>query len=78
MPAMAASIPARSAPPRLGFRVVVSRTGPTTVLRLRPGDVAGNELTVAGAHDDVAARDICANMAHANVLIWCSQMSSPR
>jgi N-acetylmuramoyl-L-alanine amidase len=54
---------------RAGFRVVVSRTGPTTVLRLRPGDVSGNMLTVAGSHDDVAARDVCANMAHADVLV---------
>jgi N-acetylmuramoyl-L-alanine amidase len=54
---------------RAGFRVVVSRTGPTTVLRLGPGDVSGHMLTVAGSHDDVAARDICANKAHANVLV---------
>ena len=54
---------------RAGFRVVVSRTGPTSVLRLRPGDVSGHELTVVGSHDDVAARDVCANMAHADVLI---------
>ena len=54
---------------RSGFRVVVSRTGPTTVLRLRPRDVSGRLLTVTGAHDDVAARDVCANMAHANVLV---------
>jgi N-acetylmuramoyl-L-alanine amidase len=52
-----------------GFRVVVSRTGPTTVLRLGPGDVSGNVLTVQGSHDDVAARDVCANMAHADVLV---------
>jgi N-acetylmuramoyl-L-alanine amidase len=52
-----------------GFRVVVSRTGPTTVLRLGPGDVSGGILTAKGSHDDVAARDVCANMAHANVLI---------
>jgi N-acetylmuramoyl-L-alanine amidase len=54
---------------RAGFRVVVSRTGPTTVLRLRPGDVSGHILTVTGSHDDVAARDVCANMAHADVLV---------
>jgi N-acetylmuramoyl-L-alanine amidase len=54
---------------RAGFRVVVSRTGPTTVLRLGPGDVSGHLLTDQGVHDDVAARDICANMAHANVLV---------
>ena len=54
---------------RAGFRVVVSRTGPTSVLRLAPGDVSGNMLTVAGSHDDVAARDVCAIMAHADVLV---------
>jgi N-acetylmuramoyl-L-alanine amidase len=54
---------------RAGFRVVVSRTGPTSVLRLRPGDVSGHVLTVVGSHDDVAARDVCANMAHADVLV---------
>jgi N-acetylmuramoyl-L-alanine amidase len=54
---------------RAGFRVVVSRTGPTTVLRLGPADVSGNLLTALGVHDDVAARDVCANMAHANVLV---------
>jgi N-acetylmuramoyl-L-alanine amidase len=54
---------------RAGFRVVVSRTGPTTVLRLGPGDVSGHVLTDVGSHDDVAARDVCANMAHADVLV---------
>jgi N-acetylmuramoyl-L-alanine amidase len=52
-----------------GFRVVVSRTGPTTVLRPRPRDASGNMLTATGVHDDVAARDVCANLAHANVLV---------
>ena len=52
-----------------GFRVVVSRTGPTSVVRLAPGDVSGGALTVKGVHDDVAARDVCANKAHANVLV---------
>jgi N-acetylmuramoyl-L-alanine amidase len=54
---------------RAGFRVVVSRTGPTTVLRLVPGDVSGHLLTDQGVHDDVAARDVCANMAHAKLLV---------
>ena len=54
---------------RAGFRVVVSRTGPTSVLRLGPGDVSGQLLTVTGSHDDVAARDVCADLAHANVLV---------
>jgi N-acetylmuramoyl-L-alanine amidase len=52
-----------------GFRVVVSRTQATTVLRLGPGDVANGVLTLRGAHDDVAARDVCANDAAANVLV---------
>jgi N-acetylmuramoyl-L-alanine amidase len=54
---------------RAGFRVVVSRTGPTSVLRLGPGDVSGSVLTADGSHDDIAARDVCANMARADVLV---------
>jgi N-acetylmuramoyl-L-alanine amidase len=54
---------------RAGFRVVVSRTGATPVLRLGPADESGGILTDVGSHDDVAARDVCANMAHANVLV---------
>lgn len=54
---------------RDGFTVVVSRTAQTTVLRLGPADVAGGELSLLGAHDDVTARDQCANMAHASVLV---------
>jgi hypothetical protein len=52
---------------RAGFRVVVSRTWATPVLRLGPADESGGILTDVGSHDDVAARDVCANMAHANV-----------
>jgi len=54
---------------RAGFRVVVSRTGDTSVVRLDSGDVSGGLLTVQGVHDDVAARDVCANRAHADVLV---------
>lgn len=54
---------------RDGFNVVVSRTGNTSVARLDRADVNGDLLTDQGVHDDVAARDICANEAHANVLI---------
>src|SRR5579875_3508240 len=54
---------------REGFRVVVSRTRNSSVVRLVPGDVANHELTVQGVHADVAARAECANDAHANVLI---------
>ncbi|MGN6166745.1 MAG: N-acetylmuramoyl-L-alanine amidase family protein [Solirubrobacteraceae bacterium] len=52
-----------------GFRVVVSRTRDSSVLRLGPGEVSGGVLTATGAHADVAARDMCANDAHANVLV---------
>jgi N-acetylmuramoyl-L-alanine amidase len=52
-----------------GFRVVVSRTGPTSVVRLDSADVSGGVLTIQGSHDDVAARDVCANLAHADVLV---------
>lgn len=52
-----------------GFRVVVSRTRPSTVTRLTSSDVAGGAFTVEGSHNDVAARDVCANLAGANVLV---------
>ena len=52
-----------------GYRVVVSRTEQTTVLKLGPGDTDGSLLTVAGAHADIAARDICANKGHASLLV---------
>ena len=52
-----------------GFRVVVSRTEQSTVVRLGPGMESGGELTLEGSHDDVVARDICANDAHASVLV---------
>ena len=52
-----------------GFTVVVSRTKAETVIRPQPGDVSGDQFTVKGVHDDVAARDSCANMAKANVLV---------
>lgn len=52
-----------------GFTVVVSRTGAASVIRPRPGDVSGGLFTVQGVHDDVGARDACANKARANVLV---------
>ena len=54
---------------RAGFQVVVSRTRDTSVLRLGRDDVSGRLLTVEGSHEDVLARDVCANDAHANVLV---------
>jgi N-acetylmuramoyl-L-alanine amidase len=52
-----------------GYRVVVSRTGNTSVDKLSAADVDGNLLSVQGAHDDVVARDVCANLAQADVLV---------
>jgi N-acetylmuramoyl-L-alanine amidase len=52
-----------------GFTVVVSRTKDETVARFGPGDVSGGLFTAQGEHDDVAARDVCANTAKANVLV---------
>jgi N-acetylmuramoyl-L-alanine amidase len=52
-----------------GFRVVVSRTTNSSVARLRAVDTNGKLLTAEGVHQDVAARAVCANEAHANALI---------
>lgn len=52
-----------------GFTVVVSRTKDDTVIRPGPGDVSEGEFTAQGVHDDVAGRDVCADMAHANLLL---------
>ena len=52
-----------------GFSVVVSRTGEESVVRLTPADATGGALTAQGVHNDVAARDICANDAGADILI---------
>lgn len=52
-----------------GYRVVVSRTSNTTVLRLGPAEESDGELTLLGAHDDVAARAQCADDAGAAALV---------
>jgi N-acetylmuramoyl-L-alanine amidase len=52
-----------------GFTVVVSRTKAETVSRPAPDDVDGGLFTTQGVHDDVAARDVCADKAKANVLL---------
>jgi len=52
-----------------GFRVVVSRTTDSNVVRLTPPELSGGELSLQGAHDDVAARDVCANLSGAAVLL---------
>ena len=52
-----------------GYRVVVSRTGPGTVRSPRPDEVNGGTLTPGALRAEIQARDACANMAHADVLI---------
>jgi N-acetylmuramoyl-L-alanine amidase len=52
-----------------GFTVVVSRTGDETVSRPQPDDVSGDLFTAQGVHDDVAARDECADLSRANLLL---------
>jgi N-acetylmuramoyl-L-alanine amidase len=53
-----------------GYRVVVSRTLDTTVVRLTPADLSSEGLlSVQGSHDDVVARDVCANLANADALV---------
>jgi len=54
---------------QLGYRVVVSRTRPSAVSRLTRADVSGGLLTTRGVHDDVAARDVCANKARADIFL---------
>ena len=52
-----------------GYRVVVSRTTAGAVARPAPGDLSGGLFTGQGVHRDLAARDACANSAHASILI---------
>jgi len=52
-----------------GFRVVVSRTKDSTVVRLTSADESGGVLTLQGSHDDVVARDVCADDAKARALV---------
>jgi N-acetylmuramoyl-L-alanine amidase len=54
---------------RKGYTVVVSRTRAATVIRPGAGDISGGVFTAEGEHDDVAARDVCADMAHADLLL---------
>jgi N-acetylmuramoyl-L-alanine amidase len=60
-----------------GYRVVVSRTAASSVVRLTPADLSDGVLSLQGAHDDVAARDICANLAHADALVGIYYDSGP-
>ena len=52
-----------------GFTVVLSRTANSLVGRLGAQDFSGGLLSPQGVHDDVAARDECADLAHATLLV---------
>ena len=52
-----------------GYRVVVSRVGDNNVARLTAADLLDGSLSAQGVHDDVAARDLCANLAKADLLL---------
>jgi N-acetylmuramoyl-L-alanine amidase len=54
---------------RRGFSVVLSRTGPNEVARPTSGDLVGGVFTPTGSHRDLVARDLCADLAHANAVI---------
>jgi len=52
-----------------GFTVIVSRTRASPVVRPGPGDVSDQLYTLQGDLREVAGRDICADMAKADILI---------
>jgi N-acetylmuramoyl-L-alanine amidase len=52
-----------------GFRVVLSRTNASSVVRLGPTDLSGGLLSVTGAHRDTAARALCADLSGAAALV---------
>ena len=54
---------------RRGFSVVLSRTGADAVARPTSGDVVGGAFTPSGSHRDLVARDLCADLAHADAVI---------
>jgi N-acetylmuramoyl-L-alanine amidase len=51
------------------YTVVASRSGPGLVARLGAAEVVNGVLTDQGVHDDIAARDRCADEAGAQVLV---------
>jgi N-acetylmuramoyl-L-alanine amidase len=54
---------------RHGFRVVLSRTGPADAARPLPGDLADGAFTAQGRLRDLAARNECSDLAHADVVL---------
>ena len=60
-----------------GYRVVLSRTQDSSVARLTSADVIHGGLSLRGVHEDVAARDRCADAAHADVLVGIYMDAGP-
>ncbi len=52
-----------------GFSVVLSRTGSNPVARPEPGDFSGGVYTVQGEQRELVARNLCADMSHASVVL---------
>jgi N-acetylmuramoyl-L-alanine amidase len=52
-----------------GFRVVMSRTGDTTVVRMTKADLSGHLMTPRAVHRDLLARVACANAGGSAVLV---------
>jgi N-acetylmuramoyl-L-alanine amidase len=56
-----------------GYRVILDRTQETTVVKLTPADTGSEGLSDTGVVADLAARDQCANLGKANLLIGVYQ-----
>jgi N-acetylmuramoyl-L-alanine amidase len=54
---------------RRGFSVVLSRSGSNPVARPEPGDFSGGGYTVLGERRELVARNLCADLSHANVVL---------
>jgi N-acetylmuramoyl-L-alanine amidase len=52
-----------------GYRVVMARTGDTSVLKMSSSDVTAGSISAGAEHRDLGARTACANAANASVLL---------
>jgi N-acetylmuramoyl-L-alanine amidase len=52
-----------------GYRVVMSRTEDSSVIKLSPSDSVTGSLTASAEHRDLITRTACANAANASVLL---------